>query len=349
METGIKTAEARAVQTIPFGAKGNRMILAGDVGGTKSNLGLFDVRQGKLVRVAYKRYISHEYAGLHEVAQDFLRQTGAKITAAAFGIAGPIVNNAVRATNLPWVVDGEEMASFLGLTHVRLLNDLEATAYGIRVMEPADLEVIYPGLPSPQATQVVIAAGTGLGEGILFWNGKEHIPVATEGGHADFSPGSDQQADLWKFLKKRNEFVSSEIILSGRGFQNIHEFLSPYEKHPGFDPTTDPAPEITRRALAGECPVCVATLNLWIEIYGSEAGNFALRALARGGIYVAGGIAVKVLPKLKDGRFAAAARHKEKLEDFLSTIPITVVLNQDCPLMGAAFVAARMSQTNAAV
>lgn len=317
------------------------MILAGDIGGTKSNLGLFDVRQGKLVRVAYKHYTSHEYAGLHEVAQDFIRETKASITAASFGIAGPVVNNAVRATNLPWMVDGAEMAKFLSLSYVRLLNDLEATAYGIRVMEAPDLDVIYPGTPNPQATQIVIAAGTGLGEAVLFWNGTEHIPVATEGGHADFSPSTDQQADLWKFLKKRNPFVSTELLLSGRGFQNIHEFLSPYEKHPGFDPTTDPAPEITRRALANECPVCVATLDLWLDIYGAEAGNFALRALARGGIYVAGGIAVKVLPKLKDGRFAVAARRKEKLEDFLSLIPITVVLNQDCPLMGAAYVASK--------
>jgi glucokinase len=240
---------------------------------------------------------------------------------------------------LPWVVDGAEMAKFLGLNYVRLVNDLEATAYGLRVMEPSDLEVIHPGVPEPHATQVVIAAGTGLGEGILFWDGQRHVAMATESGHADFSPSTEQQADLWKFLKKRNDFVSSELILSGRGFQNIHEFLSPYDKHVGFDTTTDPAPEITRRALAGECPVCVATLSLWIDIYGAEAGNFALRTLARGGIYVAGGIAVKVLPKLKEGRFAAAVRHKEKLEDFLGKIPITVVLNEDCPLMGAAFVA----------
>lgn len=315
------------------------MILAGDVGGTKSNLGLFDVQQGKLTRVAEKRYASHEHSGLHEIAKDFVDSNGAKITAASFGIAGPIVNNTVHATNLPWVVDGGVMARFLGLSRVHLLNDLEAAAYGVRVMEPQDLDIIYPGAPNPEATQVVIAAGTGLGEGVLFWNGTEHIPVATEGGHADFSPSTDQQADLWKFLKKKHEFVSAELLLSGRGFQNIHEFLSPYEKDPGFDPTSDPAPEITRRALANECPVCVATLDLWVEIYGSEAGNFALRALARGGIYVAGGIAVKVLPKLKDGRFAAAARRKEKLEDFLSKIPITVVLNENCPLMGAAFVA----------
>jgi glucokinase len=241
------------------------------------------------------------------------------------------------------VIDGAEMAEFLSLKYVRLVNDLEAASYGIGVMEPSDLEVLYPGVPEPQATQVVIAAGTGLGEGILYWDGQQHVPIATEGGHADFSPSTDQQADLWKFLKKRNDFVSAEQILSGRGFQNIHEFLSPYDKHVGFDTTTDPAPEITRRALTGECPVCVATVNLWIEIYGSEAGNFALRALARGGIYVAGGIAVKILPKLKEGRFAAAARNKEKLEDYLAKIPITVVLNEDCPLMGAAFVAWKRS------
>jgi glucokinase len=319
------------------------MILAGDLGGTKSNLGLFDVRQGKLVRIARKRYTSHEYPGLKDITADFLTQNGEKVTAASFGIAGPVVNNTVRATNLPWVIDGAEMAAFLGLKYVRLVNDLEAASYGIGVMEPSDLEVLYPGVPEPQATQVVIAAGTGLGEGILYWDGQQHVPIATEGGHADFSPSTDQQADLWKFLKKRNDFVSSELILSGRGFQNIHEFLSPYDKHVGFDTTTDPAPEITRRALTGECPVCVATVNLWIEIYGSEAGNFALRALARGGIYVAGGIAVKILPKLKEGRFAAAARNKEKLEDYLAKIPITVVLNEDCPLMGAAFVAWKRS------
>jgi glucokinase len=319
------------------------MILAGDLGGTKSNLGLFDVQQGKLVRVAHKRYTSHEYPGLKDITADFLSQNGAKVTAASFGIAGPVVNNTVRATNLPWVIDGAEMAAFLGLKYVRLVNDLEAASYGIGVMEPSDLEVLYPGVPEPQATQVVIAAGTVLGEGILYWDGEQHVPIATEGGHADFSPSTDQQADLWKFLKKRNDFVSAELILSGRGFQNIHEFLSPYDKHVGFDTTTDPAPEITRRALTGECPVCVATVNLWIEIYGSEAGNFALRALARGGIYVAGGIAVKILPKLKEGRFAAAARNKEKLEDYLAKIPITVVLNEDCPLMGAAFVAWKRS------
>ena len=169
------------------------------------------------------------------------------------------------------------------------------------------------GVPLPEGTRVVIAAGTGLGEAILFWDGKRHLPVATEGGHADFAPQTDQQAELWKFLKKRFEFVSNEIILAGRGFQHLHEFLNPDVRHPGFDDSTiDPAPEITRQALDKSCPVCVATLDLWVEIYGSEAGNLAIRTLARGGIYVAGGIAVKILSKMKDGNFAAAARRQGK-------------------------------------
>ena len=316
------------------------MILAGDIGGTKSNLGLFDAQQGKLLRIAHKRYSSHEHSGLREIIEDFLRENRAAVTGASFGVAVPVVNNRVQGTNMPWLVDGGTVAGFLGLERVRILNDLESTAFGVAVLQPSDLETIYGGSPAPQATCVVIAAGTGLGEAILFWDGKQHSAMATEGGHADFAPHTAQQADLWKFLKDRGEFVSVEIILSGRGFQNVHEFLDPTIKHPGFDdPSKDPAPEITRRGLSGECPVCVATLDLWTEIYGSEAGNLAIRTLARGGIYVAGGIAVKILPKLKDGQFAAAARDKEKMKDFLAKVPIHVVLNEECPLLGAAYVA----------
>ena len=189
---------------------------------------------------------------------------------------------------------------------------------------------------------MVIAAGTGLGEAILFWDGAKHVPTATEGGHADFAPHTEQQVELWKFIKARSEFVSAELVLSGRGFRTVHEFLDPSVRHPGFDdPAIDPAPGITRMALAKECPVCVAALQLWVEVYGSEAGNLALRTVARGGIYVAGGIAVKILPLLKDGRFAAAVRHKEKMQDFLAQVPIHVVLDEECPLKGAAYVASK--------
>jgi glucokinase len=320
------------------------MILAGDLGGTKSNLGLFDVQGGKLVRLAHKRYASQEHSGLQEMIRDFLNGDGRRVTAASFGIAGPVVNNCVHATNLPWIIDGGAMASFLQLGCVRLLNDLEATAYGIGTLEPSDLATIYEGTPGTEGTRVVIAAGTGLGEGILYWDGKQRVVIPTEGGHADFAPHTDQQADLWKYLKARSEFVSAEHILGGSGFQRVHEFIDPSVHHPGFDDkSVDPAPGITQRGISGECPVCVKTLDLWIEIYGSEAGNLAVRTVARGGIYVAGGIAVKILPKLKDGKFAAAVRHKEKMVGFLSAIPIRVVLNEECPLLGAAYVAWKSS------
>jgi glucokinase len=314
------------------------VILAGDIGGTKTNLGLFDVQQGRLNRVAEKRYSSRERNGLEEIVADFVVVTGVKATAAGFGIAGPVVDNRVHTGNLPWIVDGATMAKQLGLKRVRLMNDLEAAAFGISVMGPADLETLHDGVPAPQAPRVVIAAGTGLGEAILFWDGTKHIPTATEGGHADFAPHTEQQVDLWKFIKARSEFVSNELILSGRGFKTLHEFLNPSVRHPGFDDSSiDPAPEITRMALSKECPVCVAVLDLWVEIYGSEAGNLVVRSVARGGVYVAGGIAVKILPLLKNGRFAAALQQKEKMTDFLAQVPIHVVLDEECPLKGAAY------------
>jgi glucokinase len=317
-----------------------QMILAGDLGGTKSNLGLFDVQPGKLATVAKKRYATQQHSGLDVMVQDFLRETGAKISASCFGIAGPVVNNKVLGANMPWEVDGAFTARLLGLKRVRLLNDLEAAAYGISVMEPKDMETLHTGVATREANRAVIAAGTGLGEGVLFWDGKQHVPIATEAGHADFAPNTKQHADLWQFWKTRSEFVSTENILSGGGFLRVHEFLNPSVRHPCFDdPKIDAAPEITRMGLSGECSVCVQTLELWVEIYGAEAGNLALRSVARGGIYITGGIAVKILPKMNDGRFVNAVRHKEKLGDFLAQIPIHVVLNEDCPLLGAAFVA----------
>jgi len=316
------------------------MILAGDIGGTKTNIGLFDGQGGKLTRVAHKRYASREHSGLLEVLQDFLREHPAKLTASAYGIAGPIVNNTVHATNLPWIIDGNSIAKYLGLEQVRLLNDLQSAAYGISVLGSEDFETLNDGIPAPEANRAVIAAGTGLGEAILFWAGKRHVAVATEAGHADFAPSTNQQADLWKFLKVRNEYVSVETILNGDGFQRVHEFLGPDVKHPEFDqPDGAAAPAITRMGLSGECPVCAATVDMWVEIYGSEAGNMAVRSLARGGIFVTGGIAIKILPKMKDGRFITALRHKGKMGDFLAQIPVRVVLNEDCPLIGAAYAA----------
>ncbi|HXW17526.1 MAG TPA: glucokinase [Candidatus Acidoferrales bacterium] len=317
------------------------MILAGDVGGTKSNLGAFEDAGGKLVCKVWESLPSQKYPTFELLVADFLKRAKVKVDAVCFGIAGPIVDGTVRATNLPWMISSYDLAREIGVRTVRLLNDLEATCYSVLVLEPNELERIHPGVPGEKATKVVIAAGTGLGEGILFWDGDKYHPSATEGGHSDWAPNTEQQLDLWRYLRARNDIVSCEIILSGRGFPELHAFLDPSVKHPEFDATdADPAPLITQHALAGTCPVCMRTLDLWVEIYGSEAGNLAIRNVARGGIYVAGGIALKILPKLKEGKFAAAAAHKEKMESLLSAIPIYVVLNEKAPLIGAANVAA---------
>ncbi len=325
------------------------MILAGDVGGTKCNLALFEARLGTLRRVAQRRFESKNYSAFEEIVTEFARQTGesgseagrGKITAAGFGVAGPVINHQVRATNLPWVIDGASLGRILGIRRVILLNDLEATAHSLELLRPAELCVLNEGVPGAQATRALIAAGTGLGEAILFWDGSRYLVAASEGGHADLAPRTEQEIELLRFLKKRYAHVSFELVLSGRGFRTIHEFIDPALKHSGFDvPGADPAPEITQRGLAGTCPVCVQTLDLWTALYGAEAGNLALKVLARGGVYVAGGIAVKILRKLQDGTFLRAFCEKSKFGILLGQIPIYVVLNEDAPLLGAAAQAA---------
>lgn len=316
------------------------MILAGDLGGTKSNLGLFEVQDGRFRKLTSHRYSSQSFSSAEEIVGDFLRDTSAKVCLACFDVAGPVVNNHAHVTNLPWEVDGGHLAKILGLARVPLINDLEATSYGVLLLDHSELETLHAGVPLANATKAVIAAGTGLGESILFYDGARYIPIPTEAGHADFAPHTVEQAEFWRFLKARFESVSNEVILSGRGFRELHDFLGPSSPHPNFDqPGFDPAPEITNAALEKSCPICVQVLDFWVDIYGSEAGNLALRSVARGGVYVAGGIGVKILPKLRDGRFAAAFTQKEKLGNFLRQIPIYIVLNEEAPLLGAAHVA----------
>jgi len=320
------------------------MILAGDVGGTKCNLALFRTDGGTLRSIFQRRFESKKYPEFEKVVQDFLGQAGpallaghGKITAAGFGVAGAVVNQRVRATNLPWVVDAANLAREFQIPHILLLNDLEATGFGLEVLRPDELLTLNAGTPAPQANRALIAAGTGLGEAILFWDGARYVVAATEGGHCDFAPRNDSEIELLRFLKKRHEFADFELILSGRGFRTLHEFLDPSVKHPTFDtPGADPAPEITQLGLAGSCPVCVKALAMFAEIYGAEAGNLALKCLARGGVYVAGGIAVKILDKLRDGAFVRAFCAKANFGILLSQIPIYIVLNTDVPLLGAA-------------
>ena len=329
------------------------MILDGDIGGTKCNLALFRTDGGTLRPVFQRRFESNKYAEFEKVIQDFLGQAEpslragqGQITAAGFGVAGAVVHQRVRATNLPWVVDAAGLGQEFQIPHVALLNDLEATGYGLEVLRPDELCTLNPGIPAPQANRALIAAGTGLGEAILFWDGGRHIVAATEGGHCDFAARNDTEIELLRFLKKRHEFADCELILSGRGFRTLHEFLNPSVKHSSFEtPGADPAPEITKMGLASTCKVCVKTLDLFAEVYGAEAGNLALKCLARGGVYVAGGIAVKILEKLKDGSFVRAFCAKANFGILLSQIPIYVVLNTDVPLLGAAARAAALGGT----
>jgi glucokinase len=326
------------------------MILAADVGGTKCNLALYRVRGEEYKQIGKSRYESHNFSSFDAIITKFLneirdaaREVGAeRIEAAGFGVAGPVIDRRVKATNLPWVVDGAALAGQLATDHIVLLNDLEATGYSLALLGPSEISTLNRGVPSPRATQALLAAGTGLGEAILFWNGEKYVVASSEGGHADFAPRTEREIELLRHMKKRHEFVSVELILSGRGFRTIHEFLDPSVRHPSFEgPNDDAAPEITRLGLAGQCQVCVQTLDLWTAVYGAEAGNLALKVLARGGVWIAGGIAVKIRKKMEDGTFFMAFCEKEKFGALLAQIPIQMVLNEEAPLLGAMSQAAR--------
>jgi glucokinase len=319
------------------------VILAGDVGGTKCNLALFAEKNGELEFVFQERFASKEFAQFDFIIREFSRRAAAhlgkeKIRAGGFGVAGPVINNRIHATNLPWIVDADSLAREVGVKSVVLVNDLGATGHSLEHLPPEDFCVLNVGAPVPGATRALLAAGTGLGEGILFWEGSRYKVVPSEGGHSDFAPRTDQQIELLKFMRHRYPQVSWELILSGRGFRTLHEFLAPSVKHPIFeDPDADPAPFITKSGLDRSCPVCVETLDLWASIYGAEAGNLALKVLALGGVYVAGGIAVKILPKMKDGTFFKSFVDKWHFEKVLANVPVSIVLNESAPLIGAAY------------
>jgi glucokinase len=319
------------------------VILAGDVGGTKCNLALFSERNGRLTTVLTQRFASKEFASFDLIVKEFSRQAASylssdRVVSAGFGVAGPVIDNHVRATNLPWIVDARALEQELEVENIVLMNDLGATGHSIEHLPPEQFTVLNPGKPEPGGTRALLAAGTGLGQSILVWDGGRYRIVPSEGGHSDFAPHTDQQIELLRFMRRRYPQVSWELILSGRGFRTIHEFLAPQVKHASFeDPDADPAPEITQLGLAKSCPICVETLDLWTCIYGGEAGNLALKVLALGGVYVAGGIAVKIIEKIKDGKFFNAFRDKWKFESLLDNIPVSVVLNESAPLLGAAY------------
>jgi len=329
------------------------MILAGDVGGTKCNLGLFQ-QEGRALRSLFQRRLAtRNYARFEDLVEDFLKQAGTgeenanrpAIDAAGFGVAGVVVDGRHYSENLPWVVDSSTLAPKLNLKKIRLLNDLTATALSLERLSLNDLVPLNRGTAVAQATRAVIASGTGLGEAVLFWDGEKYRVAAAEGGQTDFAPRTEREIQFLGHLRQRLPHVSCEAIVSGRGFRRIHEFLDPAARHESFEsPEGNAAGEITQRALAESCTVCVQTLELWIEIFGAATGNFALQTMALGGIYVAGGIVVRILPKLQEGAFFRSFCGTSKLAPVLARIPITVVVNEDAPMLGAAYEALRSSR-----
>ena len=322
------------------------MILAGDIGGTKCSLGLFVEEGLALLSVFQRRLATKSYVGFEDLVGDFLEQSASvggfrerRIEAAGFGLAGVVRDGSLHAGNLPWVLNVPALTRKLNLRKIIVINDLTATALSLDRLPLSDLAILNQGVSELRATKGVIAAGTGLGEAVLLWDGQRYRVAPSEGGQADFAPRTEREIELLNYLNKQLPHVSSEEILSGRGFRRIHEFLNQDVRHASFNGASydDAASEITQMALAQACPVCVEALNMWTEIYGAEAGNLALRSLATGGIYLAGGIAPKILPKLKGSPFLSAFQGKSKLAQLLAQIPVFVVLNEDAPVWGAAY------------
>ena len=324
-------------------------VLGADIGGTKVNLALFDSQDGRLSCVRMESYHSLELDGLPTALRMFLGHHAPRLDAAAFGVAGPVHNDRAQITNLPWSVDGNNLRSVLGIRRVKLINDLEATAYGVLTLEPADMLMLNAGTTVP-GNAAVIAAGTGLGEGLLFWDGTQYHPAPSEGGHTDFAPRNDLEAELLVFLRRRYQHVSYERLLSGPGLVNIDEFLRDTgrgDEPPAFTRRLheeDPAAAISHAALQGTPSLCVQALDLFTAIYGAEAGNLALKVMATAGVYVGGGIAPKICPKLTDGTFISAFRDKGRMSFLMDLMPVRVILKETTALNGAGYCAARLAQ-----
>jgi glucokinase len=317
------------------------MILAGDVGGTKVHLALYDFIGGKLEYTRDKQYPAKEYSGLEEIVKGFLGTD--KVSAACFGVPGPVRDGRLRLTNLPWTLDSRELASGLAIDHVFLINDLEANGYGVAELSPEQIYSLSEGDAGQIGNRALIAAGTGLGEGILAWNGHIHVPYPSEGGHVDYAPRNEDEIDLLRFLKQKyNGRISFERVVSGMGLTNIYEFLREVRgvEEPAWlaerIAEQDPNAVITELALAAKSEICEKALDMFVSAYGAESGNLALKVLSVGGLYVGGGIAPRILEKLKDGTFMKAFTDKGRLSQLLINMPVRIILESKAALLGAA-------------
>ena len=319
------------------------MILAGEIGATRTRLAAFDTEGNRLNCVVEKTYKSQEHSGLGEILPQFTRTEGIPVHSACFGVAGPVRAGRSKISNLPWTIDAKELAAQLKLPTVGLLNDLEAYAYGIDALESKDFITISKGSEDAEGNRAVISAKTGLGMAGLFWDGFRHHPFACEGGHADFAPRDTIQTELLAYLQKEYGRVSCERILSGPGIRHIYDFLrdtkkaeEPADLRAQVNAAADASPLISRLALEGKSPICEQTLSIFVSVFGAEAGNCALRYMTTGGIYIGGVIAAKIAPKMQDGTFIQAFLDKGRMASILKDMPVQIIVNDDCGLIGAA-------------
>jgi glucokinase len=318
------------------------MILAGDIGGTHARLAFFQAKNGHLKLVSETSFASREYSGLEAIVSTFLDKERLGVDAACFGIAGPVRNGRAEVSNLPWVVESSRLARETKVGSTFLINDLEASAWGIGILGVDDLLTLNDGAHAGQGNQAVIAAGTGLGQAGMFWDGRQHHVFACEGGHTDFGPRTELETELLKYLRAKFGRVSYERLLSGPGLVNIYQFLRDTGRgeEPGWLKEKlavgDPAATISSAALSGRSELCEQALDIFVSIYGAEAGNLGLKFLATGGVFVSGGIAPKILPKLKDGKFQQAFLEKGRMRPLLEAMPVRVIVNENTGLFGAA-------------
>ena len=324
------------------------MILAGDVGGTKTLLGLFKWTNGALRKVREQSFPSQESTSLEAIIRTFLAGRREKVHSCVVGVAGPVVGGRSHVVNLRWPVDEGKLFRTLNIEHVAVINDLEATAWGISQLPPRKLMNLTPGLRPRRGNAALIAAGTGLGTAILFWDGERYCPSAGEGGHQDFAPRDDMEIELLTYLRQRHGRVSTERVVAGPGFSTIYQFL--VETGRGVESSEmgrrlaegDPNAAVSQAGVSGEDPVAEQAVTIFVSLYGAAAGNLALVARATGGVYIGGGIAPRILPKLRSGEFLGSFRSKGRLSPLLERIPVKVILEPRTALLGAAACAVRI-------
>ena len=317
------------------------MILAGDVGGTKVYLALYEFVDGNLKHIREHEYPAKEYSGLEEIVKEFI--VSEKVTSACFGVPGPVRDGRLRLTNLPWTLDSRELAKDLNIDYVFLINDLQANGYGIAELTADQIYTLSEGDASQIGNRALISAGTGLGEGFLVWDGRGYVPYPSEGGHTDFAPRNEDEIDLLRFLKQKyNGRISNERVVSGPGLTNCYEFLREVRgiEEPAWLAERMAAEDrnavITELALKAKSEICEKALDMFVSAYGAEAGNLALKVLSAGGLYVGGGIAPRIIEKLKDGTFMKAFTDKGRLSQLLINMPVRIILESRTAQIGAA-------------